>query len=64
MQQGTERISQAVLLMQTAQGVTLLSRPDLLVKQPGQSNFGDWMYVPTNIKLGSVPSQSIKLLQL
>ena len=52
MQQGVEQISQGILLMQTAQGVTLLSRPDLLVKQPGLSNFGDWIYVPTLIKLG------------
>jgi uncharacterized protein len=62
MQQGTERISQGVLLMQTAEGVTLLSRPDLLVKQPGQSNFGDWMYVPTNIKLGRRPKAEYQIV--
>ncbi|MCL1471688.1 TM0106 family RecB-like putative nuclease [Argonema antarcticum] len=32
--------------------VVLLSRPDLLVKQPGQSRFGDWLYVPVDIQLG------------
>ncbi len=62
MQQGTDRISQGVLLMQTAEGVTLLSRPDLLVKQPGQSNFGDWMYVPTNIKLGRRPKAEYQIV--
>lgn len=52
MQQGVEQISQAVLLLHSPSGVTLLSRPDLLVKQPGHSIFGDWMYSPTLIKLG------------
>ena len=62
MQQGVERISQAVLLMQTEPGVTLLSRPDLLVKQPGQSNFGDWMYSPTLIKLGKRPKPEYQIV--
>ncbi len=62
MQQGTERISQGVLVMETAQGVTLLSRPDLLVKQPGQSIFGDWMYIPANIKLGRRPKPEYQIV--
>jgi uncharacterized protein len=62
MQQGVERISQGVLLMETNRGVTLLSRPDLLVKQPGQSNFGDWMYVPTCIKLGRRPKPEYQIV--
>ena len=62
MQQGKERISQAVLLMQTEQGITLLSRPDLLVKEPGQSVFGDWMYVPTSIKLGRRPKPEYQVV--
>ena len=62
MQQGVERISQAVLLMQTADGITLLSRPDLLVKQPGESIFGDWMYVPTSIKLGRRPKPEYQIV--
>ncbi|MFB2924003.1 MULTISPECIES: TM0106 family RecB-like putative nuclease [Aerosakkonema] len=32
--------------------LTLLSRPDLFIKQPGQSRFGDWHYVPLDIELG------------
>ncbi len=36
---------------------TLLSRPDLLIKKPGKSCFGDWMYVPVNIELGKRPKQ-------
>jgi uncharacterized protein len=62
MQQGVDRISHAVLLRQTAEGVTLLSRPDLLVRQPGQSIFGDWMYAPTNIKLGRRPKAEYQIV--
>ncbi len=36
---------------------TLLSRPDLLIKKPGKSCFGDWMYFPVNIELGKRPKQ-------
>ncbi len=62
MQQGTEHISQGVLVMETAQGVTLLSRPDLLIKQTGQSIFGDWMYSPANIKLGRRPKPEYQIV--
>ena len=64
MQQGTEYISGGVLLMPTGDGVTLLCFPDLLVKQPGASNFGDWIYVPTPLNSANDPSQSIKSLLL
>jgi predicted RecB family nuclease len=50
MAQGVERIYQGVLLAQV-DGITLVSKPDLLTRQPGSSIFGDWMYVPTEIKL-------------
>lgn len=62
MQQGVERISQGVLLAQMADGITLLSQPDLLVKQPGQSIFGDWLYVPINIKLGRRPKPEYQIV--
>ena len=62
MQRGAESIKDAVLLMPTSQGVTLLTRPDLLVKQPGQSIFGDWVYSPTIIKLGRRPKAEYKIL--
>ncbi len=62
MQQGVECISQGVLMMQTPDGVTLVSRPDLLIKQPGQSNFGDWMYAPSIIKLGRRPKQEYQIV--
>ncbi|MBF2009176.1 MAG: TM0106 family RecB-like putative nuclease [Chlorogloeopsis fritschii C42_A2020_084] len=41
---------------------TLLSRPDLLVKLPGNSCFGDWMYVPVNIELGKRPKQEYQVV--
>lgn len=55
MQQGIDQIYQGVLLAQTAEGVILKSNPDLLVKQPGRSLLGDWLYAPVEIKLGKRP---------
>jgi uncharacterized protein len=55
MQQGVDRIYQGVLLFAGDAGATFKSVPDLLVKQPGQSNFGDWLYVPMDVKLGKRP---------
>ena len=52
MQQGVDCIARGLLIRQTVEGVTLLGSPDLLVKQPGNSIFGDWMYVPVSIKFG------------
>ncbi|RMG05860.1 MAG: TM0106 family RecB-like putative nuclease [Cyanobacteria bacterium J055] len=52
MRQGVECIYQGVLTSEWTPGVTLLSLPDLLVKEPGNSEFGDWIYVPQSIKLG------------
>ncbi|MFB8792581.1 MAG: TM0106 family RecB-like putative nuclease [Potamolinea sp.] len=62
MQQGIERISKAVLLMPISDEITLLSTPDLLVKQPGKSVFGDWMYAPTNIRLGRRPKPEYQMV--
>lgn len=64
MQQGVDRIHQGVLLAEMGQErssenfptqnskLSLMSRPDLLIKQPGESRFGDWLYVPVNVELG------------
>ncbi|MDY6937987.1 MAG: TM0106 family RecB-like putative nuclease [Cyanobacteriota bacterium] len=52
MQQGVERIYRGVLLADWSKGATLLSMPDLLVKQSGESDFGNWRYEAHNIKLG------------
>jgi uncharacterized protein len=62
MQQGVDRIHQAVLLVERSDGVRLLSKPDLLIKQPGKSLFGDWMYAPTEIKLGKRPKLEYQIV--
>ncbi|MGH2412764.1 MAG: TM0106 family RecB-like putative nuclease, partial [Microcystaceae cyanobacterium] len=41
---------------------TLIGMPNLLVKQPGKSKFGDWLYFPINIQLGRRPKPEYKLI--
>lgn len=60
MKQGVERIYKGVLLVLGE--VTYLSQPDLLIKQPGESEFGNWMYAPTSIKLGIRPKPEYQLV--
>lgn len=62
MRQGAERIYQGVLLTEGPEGFSLVSSPDLLVKQPGESCFGDWMYFPVDIKLGKRPKLDYQLV--
>ncbi len=62
MQQGVEQIYQGVLLQETPEGVTLVSIPDLLIRQPGQSILGDWMYVPAEIKLSKRPKLEYQII--
>ena len=45
-----------------AQEIQLVASPTLLIKQPGKSIFGDWFYVPINIKLGRRPKPEYKLI--
>ena len=40
----------------------LLATPTLLIKQPGKSRFGNWQYIPVNIKLGRRPKPEYKLI--
>lgn len=42
--------------------VALVASPTLLVKQPGQSKFGDWQYVPVSIKLGRRPKPEYQIV--
>lgn len=42
--------------------IRLLSSPELLVKQPGTSKFGDWIYVSQDIKLGKRPKLDYQLI--
>ncbi len=62
MQQGVSYIRRGVLLTTYREQYTLLSRPDLLVKQPGRSRFGNWNYVPVNIELGKRPKQEYQVV--
>lgn len=62
MQQGVDYIHRGVLLATYEDQYTLLSRPDLLVKQPGKSSFGDWVYVPVDIQLGKRPKQEYQVI--
>lgn len=62
MQQGTNCIAKPVLLMPTDKGITLVSFPDLLIKYPGQSNLGDWIYVPLTIKFGRRPKADYQII--
>jgi predicted RecB family nuclease len=39
-----------------------LASPTLLIKQPGKSQWGDWLYIPVNIKLGRRPKQEYKFI--
>ncbi|MBD2440535.1 TM0106 family RecB-like putative nuclease [Nostoc sp. FACHB-110] len=64
MQRGVEYIYHGLLLSNyqdwvatASDNYTLVSRPDLLIKQPGESCFGNWMYVPANLELGKRPKQ-------
>lgn len=61
MQAGVDRIYQPVLITEE-EGVTLVANPDLLVRQPGQSMFGEWIYIPYDIKLSKRPKQEYQII--
>ena len=42
--------------------IMFTATPSLLVKQPGKSCFGDWEYIPVNIKLGRKAKPEYKLI--
>jgi predicted RecB family nuclease len=62
MRRGVERIYMGVLAASGPEGFTLVSCPDLLVKQPGVSAFGDWLYVPADIRLGRRPKLDYQII--
>lgn len=62
MEQGVESIYRGVLSVQWLPGVHLLSKPDLLVRHPGSSRFGDWMYVPHDIRFGKRPKLDYQIV--
>ncbi|MGF1492307.1 MAG: TM0106 family RecB-like putative nuclease [Microcoleaceae cyanobacterium] len=73
MQTGVEQIAKGVLAVIADQlyplqwlpnstEITVVSRPDLLVKQPGYSIFGNWSYVPLDIRLGKRPKLDYQIV--
>ena len=42
--------------------IVFIATPSLLIKQPGKSIWGDWEYIPVNIKLGRKPKPEYKLI--
>ncbi|MGD1875616.1 MAG: TM0106 family RecB-like putative nuclease [Mastigocoleus sp.] len=62
MQQGVDCIHKGLLVANYGRKATLSSSPDLLLKQPGKSRFGDWLYVPANIELGKRPKQEYQVV--
>lgn len=61
MGQGVSCIYHGVLL-QSGYPVSLTGSPHLLIKQAGESKFGDWVYYPLNIQLGRRPKPEYKML--
>lgn len=61
MQQGAEFIYQGVLY-RSDYSTPLIGNPHLLVKQSGQSCFGNWSYFPVSIQLGRRPKPEYKLM--
>lgn len=62
MRRGVERIHQAQIAIPGPEGTTLTIQPDLLLKQPGQSEFGDWLYEVAQIKLSRRPKLEYQLI--
>ncbi|NER06472.1 MAG: TM0106 family RecB-like putative nuclease [Okeania sp. SIO3C4] len=67
---GIDVIYQGILIIQQSsinslsqnQTINLVSHPDLLIKQPGYSRFGDWVYIPTDIKLSKRPKLEYQIV--
>lgn len=62
MAQGVERIYQGTLQIPGPEGTTLQIRPDLLIRAPGVSLFGDWLYEPVQIKLSRRPKLEYQIV--
>ena len=60
---GVEVIQRGVLLAPSGDpSVELVSQPDLLIKREGWSCWGNWHYVPIDIKLGKKPKLDYQLI--
>ncbi|MEB3233438.1 MAG: TM0106 family RecB-like putative nuclease [Leptolyngbyaceae bacterium] len=62
MQAGVNYIERPVLQVHYSDTITFLSRPKLLVRQPGLSHLGDWTYLAADIKLGKRPKADYQIV--
>ncbi len=46
----------------SSSNITLISRPHLLIKQPGQSKFGNWSYITADIWLSKRPKLEYQII--
>lgn len=59
---GTEYINGGILVNAFEQDGYWVSAPDLLIKQPGWSLWGDWQYATVDIKLGKKPKLDYQIV--
>ncbi|WP_299491370.1 TM0106 family RecB-like putative nuclease [Acaryochloris sp. IP29b_bin.137] len=59
---GVPQIRRGVLLVKYRNEAYFQSIPDLLTKVPGDSELGDWHYVPTDIRLSKRPKLEYQIL--
>ncbi len=62
MQAGAETIYRGTLVADGPEGVRFRSRPDVLMRQEGESWLGNWYYVPFNIKMGKKAKPEYQLV--
>ncbi|ACK68804.1 conserved hypothetical protein [Gloeothece citriformis PCC 7424] len=67
MSQGVDCIYKGVLFQTVSDfipddSLTLVGLPNLLIKSPGQSKFGEWTYRPISIQLGRRPKPEYKII--
>ena len=62
MQEGAQTIYRGVLVADGPAGIRYRSRPDVLMRQEGDSWLGNWYYVPFNIKMGKKAKPEYQLV--
>jgi predicted RecB family nuclease len=61
MEQGFDRIYRGILSISPS-GIPLVSYPTFLIKQPGSSKFGDWLYTTADVRGGKRPKQEYQIV--
>ena len=62
MREGAQTIYRGVLVAEGPAGIRYRSRPDILIRQDGESWLGDWYYLPFNIKMGKKAKPEYQLV--